>query len=380
MSTPVVPTSAVEPVTPLTDAALIQALGIRDLSDPGQGAHAVQMLVDEATRALGQLWNCQTRVERSRPIVAIADNYDRLGYPSEAVSRDARYTRYVSETTMLRSHVTAGIPPALRRLAMMAEPPERVLLALPGISYRRDAIDRIHTGTPHQLDLWLIQRRSPRLSLDDLHEMVTTLVDALLPGRHWRWTATSHPYTTDGREVEAIDGHLPIEIAECGLAAPRVLADAGLDPAKWSGLALGMGLDRMLMLRKGIPDIRLLRSRDPRVTDQMGDLAPYRELSDLPPALRDISIAVAPGTDAEVLGDRVRTGLGDRANLIEEMTILSRTPVANLPQVARTRLGSSDGQENLLIRLVIRPVDQTLTSDQANDVRDAAHAALHEGS
>lgn len=50
-----------------------------------------------------------------------------------------------------------------------------------------------------------------------------------------------------------------VELAECGLASPDVLAGAGLDPTLWSGLALGMGLDRALMLRKGIPNIRLLR-------------------------------------------------------------------------------------------------------------------------
>ena len=75
-------------------------------------------------------------------------NYDRLGYPAEAITRDTRYTRYVDPGHMLRSHSSAMIPPALRRLSR--QPDGDVLLACPGIVYRRDAIDWQHTGTPHQ--------------------------------------------------------------------------------------------------------------------------------------------------------------------------------------------------------------------------------------
>jgi hypothetical protein len=72
-----------------------------------------------------------------------------------------------------------------------------------------------------------------------------------------------------------------VEVWECGLAHPRVLAAAGL-PGR-GGLAAGMGLDRLLMLVKHIPDIRLLRSGDPRITCQMLDLARYQYVSSMPP-------------------------------------------------------------------------------------------------
>lgn len=361
---------------PLSLPALVDALSLRDLTDPAQGPHALQLLVSAAVDALGDQWGADVRVLRSRPVVAVEDNYDRLGYQPDAVSRDVRYTRYVSDTTMLRSHTSAGVPPALRALAATSPPERDVLLVLPGICHRRDSIDRLHTGTPHQLDLWLLRRGGRRLDHDDLHTLVTTLVSTVLPGTHWRWTATTHPYTTGGREVEAIhDGH-PVEIAECGLAAPGVLAAAGLSPSSWSGLALGMGLDRALMLRTGIPDIRLLRSADPRVASQLTGLAPYQPVSDLPPARRDISAAVPAGSDAEVLGDRVREALGPDADLVEEVTVLSTTPYDDLPAAARSRLGIRPGQENVLLRLVLRPVDRTLTSEEVNTLRDRVAAAL----
>jgi hypothetical protein len=59
------------------------------------------------------------------------------------------------------------------------------------------------------------------------------------------------------------------EVLECGEILPRLLDDAGLPSSSCSGLALGMGLDRLVMLRKGLDDIRLLRSTDPRIADQM---------------------------------------------------------------------------------------------------------------
>ncbi|WP_129669528.1 hypothetical protein [Phytoactinopolyspora endophytica] len=394
--TPVLSTSSTgiregDRVTPLALPALLNALSVRDLTDPAEGSHALQILIDDAAAALARLWNADVCVERSRPIVSLEDNYDRLGYAPDAVARDVRYTRYVSDTTMLRSHTSAGIPPALRRLAAAHGGPdggrggssslgsEQVLLVLPGICHRRDAIDRIHTGTPHQLDLWLLRRGGRRLDHDDLQDMVATLVEALLPGAHWRWTSATHPYTVGGREVNAISGNEPVEIAECGLAVPDVLAGAGLDPAEWTGLALGMGLDRMLMLRKGIPDIRLLRSADVRIAEQMHDLTPYRTVSDLPPARRDISIAVDSGVDDEVLGDRIREALEGDADLVEEVAVLSATQYDELPKAARKRLGIRPGQVNLLIRLVLRPVDQTMTSDDANALRERIYAAVHQG-
>jgi phenylalanyl-tRNA synthetase alpha chain len=178
------------------------------------------------------------------------------------------------------------IPAALRALA--AEPVDDVLLVCPGVVYRRDAIDRLHAAAPHQLDLWRITRRP--LGHADLREMVGLPVEALTPGRPWRWQPRLHPYTLDGRQVDVCwDGEW-VEVAECGLAHPEVLERAGL--AGWSGLALGMGLDRLLMLRNGIPDIRLLRSAEPRIAGQMTDLASYRPVSAMPPVRRDLSVAV----------------------------------------------------------------------------------------
>jgi phenylalanyl-tRNA synthetase alpha chain len=133
------------------------------------------------------------------------------------------------------------------------------------------------------------------------------------------------------------------------------------------------------MLRKGVPDIRLLRATDPRIAEQMLDLTPWRPVSMLPAVRRDVSIVTAAGVDDELIGDRARTALGPGADVLESLTVLARTPHERLPAAARARLGTEPGQDNVLVRLVLRPLDRTLTDAEANCVRDRVYAALHEG-
>jgi phenylalanyl-tRNA synthetase alpha chain len=362
------------PSVTLSPTQLATDLAVRDLTDPAQGHHAVQLLVEAAVARLAAAWGCQVRWHRGPRVVPVAENYDRLRIPTDAVSRDVRYTRYVDERRLLRSHATAMVPAALRALA--ADPAPDVLLVCPGVVYRRDAIDRLHAPTPHQLDIWRIARRP--LGQPDLREMVGLLVEALTPGRPSRSEPRRHPYTLDGRQVDVCwDGEW-VEVWECGLAHPAVLEAAGL--AGWGGLALGMGLDRLLMLRKGVPDIRLLRSTDPRIAGQMADLAPWRPVSAMPPVRRDLSVAVAADDTVEDLGDRVRDALGPDATAVEEVRVLSETPHDRLPPQAVTRLGIAPHQKNVLVRVVLRHLERTLTDEEANRMRDRVYAALHRGS
>jgi phenylalanyl-tRNA synthetase alpha chain len=357
----------------LTAAQLARDLTMTDLTDPSDGPHAIQLLVEAAVTALTSAWGCEARWCRGPRVVTVADNYDDLGYQPEAVTRNARYTRYVDDRRVLRSHSTAMVPPALRRLA--AGPPDEVLLVCPGIVYRRDAIDRQHSPAPHQLDLWRISRRP--LDGTALDEMIIVLLRALVPGLQSRQQSRQHPYTSGGRQVDVAHDGGWMEVWECGLAGPGVLARAGLPSRR--GLALGMGLDRLLMLRKGIPDIRLLRSADPRVASQMRDLGRYRPVSAMPAVRRDLSVIVGPDEDDETLGDRIRDALGADADCVEDVAILSSTASEDLPEAAAARLGARPGQRNLLVRVVLRHLERSLTDVEANSLRDRIYAAIHHG-
>lgn len=353
------------------------ALAVRDLTDPAHGAHAMQLLCDAIAGALAAAWGASIRVVRASPVVTARDNYDRLYYPADGVARDARYTRWIGPGVLLRTQTSAVIPPALDELAR--DPSWRdVVIVGPGLVYRRDCIDRHHVGEPHQVDLWRVRRGGAALGDEELRAMIGLVAEAALPGWRWRATPARHPYTEHGLQIDAAAGDAWLEIGECGLAAPRVLADAGPGGAT-TGLAMGLGLDRLVMLRKDLPDIRLLRARDPRIAAQMQDLAPYRAVSVMPPASRDLSIAVDAGDTAEDLGDRVRDALGDRAAAVESVQVVTETAYDAVPAAARARIGLSPGQKNLLVRVVLRDLERTLPAAEANALRDRIYAALHRG-
>jgi hypothetical protein len=167
----------------LSPEQLQRDLTVRDLTEPSQGPHAIQLLVHAAAESLATAWRLPVRWCRGPRVVPIDDNYDNLLIGPDAVSRDARYTRYLDDRRMLRSHSSSMVPPALRALA--ADPVDDVLLVCPGVVYRRDAIDWQHSGTPHQLDLWRITRTGP-MTVADLEEMTVRLVEALTPGLAYR--------------------------------------------------------------------------------------------------------------------------------------------------------------------------------------------------
>jgi phenylalanyl-tRNA synthetase alpha chain len=381
------------PARVLSSSELRHDLAVTDLTDPAGGLHAIQLVMGAAVQALRDRWAVTPRVHRARPVVSIADNYDILGFTPSDVTRDERYTRYVSPTTVLRTHTSALVPGALRDLA--AEPaghaPHDTLVVCPGVVYRRDCVDRLHTGTPHQVDLWRVRGvgsdrgvRAPRLGRADLEEMVAVVLAAVLPGARHRLVPTGHPYTTGGCQIDVAvddgrDGERWVEVGELGLAHPEVLGRCGLDPFLVSGLALGLGLDRLVMLRKAIGDIRLLRSADPRVVAQLADLERYRPVSACPAIVRDLSVAVGTDVTAEELGDRVRAALGADADKVEEVSVVSEAAPDELPPTARARLGIDAGQKNVLVRVVLRRLDRALVRDEANALRDAVYRALHEG-
>ena len=91
-------------------------------------------------------------IVRRPPVVPVADNYDRLFYEPDAIARSARYSHYIDEGHMLRTHTTAAIP------ALLSATRKDRLIVCPGLVYRRDVVDRLHVGEPHQIDIWIARR------------------------------------------------------------------------------------------------------------------------------------------------------------------------------------------------------------------------------
>ena len=99
----------------------------------------------------------------------------------------------------------------------------------------------------------------------------------------------------------------------------------------------------------------------------------------MPPVTRDISLVLEEDATVEDIGDKVRMALAQDADVVESVEILSETSFVGLPPAAVERLGIKPGQKNLLVRVVLRALDRTLTSEECNVYRDAIYAALHKG-
>src|SRR4029450_12899617 len=121
------------------------------------------------------------------------------------------------------------------------------------------------------------------------------------------------------------------------------------------------------------------RSAHLRSAPEWLDLGVYQVVSTLPPVRRDVSVAVDAHAEisAETLGDQVREALGADADAVESVSLLAMADYADVPEVARERLQMRPGQRNLLVRIVLRPWDRTLTDAEANELRDRIYAALH---
>ena len=355
-----------------------EALELDDLTELKHPAHAIGLLLDEVLEGLKARGWPDAQVLRGPRIVSAQENYGLLGYDPAEVTLGSEHTRWVDEHSLLRTQTTSQIPKALQQAAQNRKAGELILLAAPGITFRRDSRDRWHCAEPHQMDIWVLG--DPQLSTrEHLLRLVADILECSVPGMSWIYQSSPHHYTEGGIEVNLLLDKQPIEVLECGCIARSLLQRLGVDPAKHGGLALGMGLDRLTMLRKGIPDIRLLRDPNERVQAQLHDLLPWKAVSRLPSISRDISLAVTPGLSEEVLTEKMLLAAGDSAAWIEEMHIKGRWAMADLPVQAIERLGLLPGQENVLLRVVLRDCSRSITTSEANALYERIQSALHEG-
>ena len=354
----------------LTNEELDKSLQIEDLSLNEN--HAIGQMIKKIKTAIEEKYCKELIVIEKSPIVDVKDNYDNLYYPTEDITKSSRYTRWIDENTILRTQVTSAIPDILRNHTK-----KDAIYMVPGLVYRRDVIDRTHISTPTQCDIWRVSSVS-KYTRTELLDLVDTVVNAILPNCEWRYNETNHYYTKDGIEVEVLYNVNWLEILECGLILPKLLDDCGLDSNIYSGIASGMGLDRAVMLRKGITDIRLLRHSDPRIAKQMTNLDLYKEVSNYPNTKRDISIAVLKDIDDELLGDQVRNYINN-SEWIEEIEIKSETNYEDLPSHVSNRLGMDNSMKNILMGLKLRALDKTLNKKEVNSVIEDLYRKIHTG-
>ena len=204
------------------------------------------------------------------------NNFTLLGFPPDHPATDMQDSFWTKSGHLLRTHTSN-----IQIRAMKSVKPPMAFIA-PGTVYRRDD-DATHSPMFHQIEAFLIDEH---VTLAHLKGVLAEFAERMYgPGTPVRLRPSYFPFVEPGAEVDIgcvfckqSDGTRKgcslckhtgfIEVLGCGMIHPVVFENCGIDPEKWSGFALGMGIERVAMLRYGIPNIKLMFDNDPRFLSQ----------------------------------------------------------------------------------------------------------------
>ncbi|ARE41298.1 Phenylalanyl-tRNA synthetase alpha chain [Rhodovulum sp. P5] len=262
----------------LADAALNERLQAEwlDVTLPGRPrprgtVHPVSQVTEEITAIFADMGFA---VAEGPQIESDWYNFDALNIPPEHPARQEHDTFFMSRAEgddrpphVLRTHTS---PVQIRAMQAQGAP---IRVIAPGRVYRCD-YDQTHTPMFHQVEGLAIDRD---ISMANLKWVLEEFCRAFfeVEGVELRFRASHFPFTEPSAEVDIrcswSDGSLKIgegddwmEILGSGMVHPKVLAAGGIDPDQWQGFAFGMGIDRLAMLKYGIPDLRAFFDSDLR--------------------------------------------------------------------------------------------------------------------
>jgi phenylalanyl-tRNA synthetase alpha chain len=199
-------------------------------------------------------------------------NFEALNIPKDHPARDTQDTFYINDNILLRTQTS----PVQVRVMEKQQPPIRIIS--PGRVYRSDAMDATHSPLFHQIEGLVVDKG---ITFADLKGTLETFVkrmygeDSVVRFRphHFPFTEPSAEvgvqcFNCHGEGCRLCKGEGWIEILGCGMVHPKVLSNCGIDPEIYSGFALGMGLERVVMRKYNIDDLRLFYENDVRFLKQ----------------------------------------------------------------------------------------------------------------
>lgn len=187
-------------------------------------------------------------------------NFDVLNVPADHPARDAQDTFWLTDGRLLRTQTSNSQV----RYGKTHKPPFRILA--PGQIYRNEATDYKHEAAVFQLEGLYVDKG---VKVGHLFFTLEYFFKKMYgPETEVKFVPSFFPFVEPGLEVSAKHNGKWLELLGAGMVHPTVIKNMGLDPEKYSGFAFGMGVDRLVMLKYGIEDIRLLRSGDLRFLKQ----------------------------------------------------------------------------------------------------------------
>ncbi|MDW5326198.1 phenylalanine--tRNA ligase subunit alpha [Plantactinospora sp. KLBMP9567] len=195
-------------------------------------------------------------------------NFDALNIPPDHPARGTMDTFYLDVPGLvLRTHTS----PVQARTMLARKPP--IYVVCPGRVYRTDELDATHSPVFHQVEGLVVDEG---ITMAHLRGTLDHLAKAMFGAEaRTRWRPHYFPFTEPSGEFDVWfaqhrDGPRWVEWGGCGMVNPRVLRACGIDPDVYSGFAFGMGIERTLMFRHGIGDMRDMAEGDVRFTRAFG--------------------------------------------------------------------------------------------------------------
>lgn len=191
-------------------------------------------------------------------------NFGALNIPETHPARAMHDTFYIDETTVLRTH-TSGVQ---IRIMENQAPPIRIIA--PGRVYRCDS-DQTHTPMFHQIEGLIVEKNA---NFAQLMQLLTEFLQHFFEDDQLktRFRPSYFPFTEPSAEVdiatELFGAGRWVEVLGCGMVHPNVLRNVGIDPEEYTGLAFGLGVERLAMLRYGVKDLRQFFENDLRFLKQ----------------------------------------------------------------------------------------------------------------
>jgi phenylalanyl-tRNA synthetase alpha chain len=200
------------------------------------------------------------------------NNFEALNFTEDHPARDMQDTFYLENNYLLRTHTSAIQARALKHL----KPPFRVIA--PGRVFRYEEVDASHETTFYQVEGMVVGKD---ISIANMTYTMEVLLSKIFGGEiKTRLRPGYFPFVEPGFELDfqcrvclgkgcsVCKQSGWVELLPCGLIHPNVLKFGGLDPDVWTGFAFGLGLDRLVMMRHGINDIRYFHSGNLRFLNQ----------------------------------------------------------------------------------------------------------------
>lgn len=190
-------------------------------------------------------------------------NFDTLNIPPHHPARDMWDTFWLKpldKKNLLRTHTS----PVQIRYMENNKPPLKIIA--PGKTYRSEATDATHEAQFYQIEGLVVDKD---ISMGDLKGTLLYFFEKFLGEKvDIRFRPSYFPFVEPGVEIDVQFKGKWMEVMGAGMVHPKVLMSAGVNPQEFKGFAFGAGLDRLVMIKTGIPDVRMLYQGDLRLTNQ----------------------------------------------------------------------------------------------------------------